>query len=111
MRAGAAAAAEAEVVNPDARGTRGTRDADRAAVASLTSGREAVYFAEGRMECEAGQYRLQHLGLQPSAHTVAACITYGCSLHYIRLQAGQYRRAAELLELAYSVSGSAVTQP
>mgnify|MGYP002007900766 CR=1 FL=1 len=74
LQASGVAAIERAVVNPDARGTRDTRDADRAAVVSLSSGREAVYFAEGRMESEAGNYR----------------------------------RAAELLELSHAASGSAV---
>ena len=29
---------------------------------------------------------LHHLRLQPPSAKVAACITYGCSLHYLRLQ-------------------------
>ena len=30
-----------------------------------------------------------HIRLQPASHTVAASITYGCSPHHIRLQAGR----------------------
>ena len=35
----------------------------------------------------AASISLQHLRLQPPSPTVAAPITYGCSLHHLRLQA------------------------
>ena len=76
-------------------------------MASLTSDPAAVYFAEGRMECEAGQHRSHPAPTPTPTRTPHPHPHTHPTPTPTPKQAGQYRRAAELLELAHSVSGSA----
>ena len=51
--------------------------------AARQAGRLALHGAKLR---RAGAAALYHLGLQPPSDRVAAFLTYGCSLHHLRLQ-------------------------
>ena len=52
----------------------------------------ACAYAHAWLQPHSMQLQLHYIRLQPPLHTVTASITYGCSLHHIRLQAAPKKK-------------------